>query len=301
MNHLREFVIVLIAVGAVAANYSPMYLRGAPVMQPRMAAARNTSAPPQCPSGKFGAMCHDCNTMLFCTGSTTPVTTITCRDNPSVPYCVNNQCTAVKNETDPTCGAGGTCSVNGYQPDPKDCSRYIYCNNGESTVYECPSSYVYDHSTNLCKKQSSPADCAVMNCTTPNSFVTYSPDKSIYAWCNERLEPTVLQCEDAVNEWFDVATSSCRIVCKKEGVFADRRDCTKYHQCFVVNGGWQIKNYQCPKGLYFEPKELRCVPGTCTPEITEAPPTTDDTTTDTGSTDTTTTTTTTTTTPKPAP
>lgn len=52
----------------------------------------------------------------FCTGSTTPVTTITCRDNPSVPYCVNNQCTAVKNETDPTCEAGGSCAMNGYQP-----------------------------------------------------------------------------------------------------------------------------------------------------------------------------------------
>uniref|UniRef100_A0A6M2DZP7 Putative peritrophin-like protein 1 ctenocephalides felis n=1 Tax=Xenopsylla cheopis TaxID=163159 RepID=A0A6M2DZP7_XENCH len=273
MKLFSGLIIATIALGAaVADGYAPMYVRGVPVAKPQARAAA-TDNEFTCPSGKFGAMCADCSTMLFCTGSTTPVTTITCKDNPSVPYCVNNQCSAQKNESDPTCDKGGNCAVNGYQPDPKDCTRYIYCHKGVSTVFECPSGYVYDHATNLCKKKTSEADCATLTCTKANTFITYTPDRSIYAYCDDKLEPIVLQCEDDQNQWFDVSSKSCRIVCKKEGAFADRKDCTKYYQCFIVNNQWQLKSYQCPSGLYFDAEEkMRCVPGTCTPEITDAPP-----------------------------
>lgn len=99
-----------------------------------------------------------------------------------------------------------------HSSDPKDCTKYLFCKDGKGQVFECPPNYVYDHSKNMCKKKSSEADCTVMKCTNPNSFITYAPDPSIYAWCNDKLQPIVLKCEDDVNEWFDPKSFSCRLV-----------------------------------------------------------------------------------------
>lgn len=60
-----------IALGAaVADGYAPMYVRGVPVAKPQARAAA-TDNEFTCPSGKFGAMCADCSTMLvishYCT------------------------------------------------------------------------------------------------------------------------------------------------------------------------------------------------------------------------------------------
>ncbi|XP_026471199.1 uncharacterized protein LOC113375480 [Ctenocephalides felis] len=269
MKFSRVLLVAAFALGAVGAERnSPTYVRGFPVGRTRSRATFGD--PPKCTDNQYGSFCEGCSTLKFCVGKENPVTTINCAEsNPSLPYCVNNQCSS-KTDDDNCKNEGTTCAVVGYQPDPKDCTRYLFCKEGKGQVYVCPPNYVYDHSKNMCKKKSSEADCAIMNCTNPNSFITYAPDPSIYAWCNDKLQPIVLKCEDDVNEWFDPKSFSCRIACKSENVFSDRRDCKKYYQCFLVNNKWQIKHYDCPNDLYFDKTELRCIPGKdCKNEITK--------------------------------
>ncbi|XP_043485682.1 chitotriosidase-1 [Polistes fuscatus] len=47
-------------------------------------------------------------------------------------------------------------------------------------------------------------------------------------------------------------------ICTKEGFVRDPHICSKFYQCILVNGHFQVIEFNCPDGLVFNPKILGC-------------------------------------------
>jgi hypothetical protein len=123
---------------------------------------------------------------------------------------------------------------------------------------------VYSHQKKSCAFRRVNSDCAIINCkyATAFEYVVYPKDPNVYGLCI-RGQPTVmLKCREG--EQFDIKTSRCNFICKREGLFP-QDGCRKYYEC-VDNGRntYVFQERKCPEGTVFHSSEQSCVVGNCT-------------------------------------
>lgn len=234
----------------------------------------------KCPAGVSGSYCaSDCATLLLCNVGTmerAPILSYKCSTlTGSSPYCNpgTKQCSASGDPKNVQCSGPKLdfiCTDIGYFPDPKNCSKYIYCGDTTAEVFECPYYYVYDAKTERCKRYRRSTDCATINCLNQNSyptFLAYSAHKSFYGLClndNNVISTTVLRCSDSDYFEYNPTTITCEFKCPGDGQFPDPTDCKKFYECYRFGRVYNYNIKTCPVGLYFDQNLLRCVKGTCT-------------------------------------
>jgi hypothetical protein len=89
-------------------------------------------------------------------------------------------------------------------------------------------------------------------------YVVYPKDPNVYGLCI-RGQPTVmLKCREG--EQFDIKTSQCKFVCKREGLFPVQGDNTKYRECTYNSlNRYEYVDRKCPDGSIFDSAKERCV------------------------------------------
>jgi hypothetical protein len=63
----------------------------------------------------------------------------------------------------------------------------------------------------------------------------------------------------AEEEQFDIKTSKCIFVCKKEGLFAVPGDDRKYRECVKYGINFELYERECPVGSTFDPVKEKCI------------------------------------------
>ncbi|GFG28130.1 hypothetical protein Cfor_12293, partial [Coptotermes formosanus] len=208
--------------------------------------------------------CYNCTFAPLCQGSYS-LGPYNCAElYPNKPYCTDGVCSNTPNTTCPNqTQKSFVCTGNGSFPDPNDCQKFHVCDASQNqTTYTCSSNYVYSHAKKSCDRKKVTADCAVIKCrnTTAIEYVVYPKDANIYGLCI-RGKATVFSCGE--RQEFDTSTSTCKFVCKQEGVFP-RDNCRKYYEClFVTTNRYNYLEWECPAGTRFDDKMQACVEGTC--------------------------------------
>ena len=113
---------------------------------------------------------------------------------------------------------------------------------------------------NACVKQTVSSDCAVIKCkyTSVLEYVVYPKDPNLYGLCIRNHKTLIFKC--AEDEQFDIKTSKCIFVCKKEGLFAVPSDKQKYRECVKVGTNmFELYVRECPVGSTFDAVKERCV------------------------------------------
>lgn len=169
---------------------------------------------------------------------------------------MDNVCSDNPDPRNPACHIEFTCTSEGIFPDPSDCTVYHYCSEmgGKSHPFKCPSGYVYESKTKLCRRQDSPTFCEVVNCNqTQNAMVLFTPNPAYYAFCMAGpIAPIYMyKCLDELNETYDLTTNRCEYDCPKQGHFIDRTNCNGYVVCTIINGKLTATKSQCPPKHYF--------------------------------------------------
>lgn len=153
--------------------------------------------------------------------------------------------------------------------DPTNCSQYYICAGagGDVQTYQCPSGYVYNPTTNLCKRRLWITDCPNINCANnKNRNIPYPGNPGYYVYCmyiDNALTPLVFQCSDPVNLAFNQNTQTCEINCKTEGRFANSGDCTSYYECYYSGFRLVGREQTCLYGFIYNATTNRCQVGTC--------------------------------------
>lgn len=233
----------------------------------------------KCPAGVSGQHCaSDCATLLTCNVGAIerdPIASIKCSSFSSYgPYCIpgKDKCSTVGDENIPQCSVPKldfTCTDIGYFPNPKNCSKYIYCGDTTAEEYECPYYYVYDPKIEQCKPYQRSTDCATINCLNQDAypkFLAYSAHKAFYGLClidNDVITTLVLRCEDIRYFEYNPVTVTCEFKCPGDGQYPDSTDCLKFYECYRFERVYNFRIKSCPTGLYFDKKLLRCVRGSC--------------------------------------
>lgn len=196
--------------------------------------------------------------------------------DPSKPFCQNSACTSENAVAD--CNIPFRCTAQGPFPNPGDCTMYYFCTDTTlqgSIVYKCPTNYVYDSKSGLCKQKKVSSDCKTISCNgLSNQYQVFAADKSILIYCADTVtvkETILFRCKDYDNMEYDADTLQCKYVCKTEGRFVDREDCTKYYNCYKSGTTYAAQHLSCPAGFSYSSDRQNCVPqptGTaCTPEL----------------------------------
>ncbi|XP_058463023.1 uncharacterized protein LOC131437585 [Malaya genurostris] len=215
-------------------------------------------------NNNFGAGCTACKAAQVCLG-TENVADVDCTVTPATPYCNKDQCSSVPAEG---CQPDAQvekfiCTAEGFFPDPKQCGNYHYCEkaNAISDLYNCPTGYVYNPVTGLCKRNSSASDCVVIKCPSASGYGSYGTNKTLYAYCRYAGTPAVLtqtivfKC--APNSAFDGST--CVYQCSKEGKFENTVNKSTYYECSILGGKWVSTLNNCPTNKKFDPTKQVCV------------------------------------------
>lgn len=223
--------------------------------------------------------------MTCAIGVTKPLVATSCAtQNPDTPYCNpgSSSCSATGNKAIPECAAAVTsdfiCTDSGYFPDPKNCSRYVYCGeSGAAEPYTCPYYYVYDSRTERCKLHQRSSDCTTLSCSAVKTFpgyVLYTANPAFYGLCTaSNVVPIMQRCGDVSNFIFSLTSKACEFQCKADGQYPDYLNCANYYECYRYGSTYYYNLKKCPVGLIFDTTKLACVTGSCP---TEAPTTTPD-------------------------
>ncbi|XP_037049538.1 uncharacterized protein LOC119083837 [Bradysia coprophila] len=181
---------------------------------------------------KSGAQCgSDCSTLMICMANNPePLDTVTC-SSPNQ-YCVNGACTT-KPDASCTGGSSFTCTDDGVFPEPSDCTRYRVCQDGESTLLQCGTGFVFNSKLNVCQKGTTP--CTKIDCsraTQAKPYIVYASNTNYYAYClisGGTIKTLMFKCKQ--DEIFDTTINACRFYCKAKGYFQNAADCNQYVYC----------------------------------------------------------------------
>lgn len=260
----------------------PKYVDGIPEHDGRAFIVPADAVAIECPAGAKGTLCADgCSTLISCAmNNKVPLTQTTCAtNNPDKPYCNKGatSCSATPLESDETCKtavkSSFICTDTGYFPDPKNCSRYIYCEEDSTAIpYTCPYYYVYNSKSNNCKLYTRASDCPTLSCAyvTPfPGYVLYAPQPSFYGLCvNATHVPIMFRCNDVDNEAYSISAGECQYQCKADGNYPDITNCAKYIQCYRYGYTAIADHKDCPPGTIFDAVKGNCKPGKCEETIT---------------------------------
>ncbi|KAG4078133.1 hypothetical protein HA402_002184 [Bradysia odoriphaga] len=178
-----------------------------------------------------GSQCGDCSTLLICFGNNTLPVKLSCPSE--YPYCANGTCAS---EPDASCTVPSPsaflCTRDGIFPEPTDCTRYRLCSSDESTLFQCPSGFVFNSQNHICQMGTEP--CEKLDCSNSamNSIVAYANSSSYYAFCwfnDIGIQTVMFRCEQ--DEIFDPTINACRFYCKARGNFQNPADCNQYFYC----------------------------------------------------------------------
>jgi len=210
--------------------------------------------------------CYNCTTAPICiklsSGKYYYAGNVKCAElDASTPYCTNGECSDTASDKCPTGPAPSDfiCTSNGYFPDPDECRQFYFCVKGKATEYSCSNNFVYSHQKNACIKQTVSSDCAFINCkyTSVLEYVVYPKDPNVYGLCIRNHTTLMFKC--AEEEQFDIKTSKCIFVCKKEGLFAVPGDDRKYRECVKYGINFELYERECPVGSTFDPVKEKCI------------------------------------------
>ncbi|XP_023713218.1 uncharacterized protein LOC111867506 [Cryptotermes secundus] len=214
-----------------------------------------------------GNTCYNCSSAPFCVpladGDFLNAGPYNCADaDPSKPYCTDGACSAsASSECSPDAPESEfLCTDDGYFPDPNDCQKFHFCIGSTSTTFTCSENFVYSHEKVSCIRRRASSDCAVIKCTykTQFQYVIYPKDPNVYGLCVRDSPTIVLKC--AEGEEFDIKTSKCTFICKKEGLFPVKGDSRKYRECISISSNkYQLVDRECPVGSKFDSDKERCV------------------------------------------
>jgi len=215
-------------------------------------------AAPSC-LNSYLPVCADCQTLLKCQNSDDSPKVVCKTQYPDRPYCSNGACTA---EAPGDCIAPFRCTDAGYYPNPLNCSRYHLCSGAGAegpgvATYECPSGFVYNPLTTMCKLSASPSDCATIDCSAdPIGYVLYPADNKFFASCDPGEEPLVLKCpQDNV---YVPSEYRCVFKCPREGRIADPLDKTKFYECYFDGSTYFSQSLQCVDTYEFSAAIQQC-------------------------------------------
>ncbi|XP_053683582.1 uncharacterized protein LOC128733803 [Sabethes cyaneus] len=216
-----------------------------------------------CTGTSFATGCTDCKTLKICLGTQTLVD-LSCDTIPATPFCTDGSCSATPSVSDICPVTAISCTGVGLYPDPLNCQVYHNCvqaGTSNSDPYVCPTDYVFDAATGVCKQKRTAADCVQVQCPTGGvGFGTYGTSKTYYAFCYKQATTNVqvialLKCSDGAT--FD--GSKCVYQCKKEGSFPNTADPSSYYQCYMVSGKFKVDLKTCPTGKKFDSTKNACV------------------------------------------
>ncbi|KAF2896746.1 hypothetical protein ILUMI_09429 [Ignelater luminosus] len=211
---------------------------------------------PQCTS--FGLSCLDCYTQKFCFGSSIWYNS-SCQQGATDKniYCHPNTdlCTSVP----PT-----ACALSGFRcpqpdgifPDISGCSKYLKCKNNTSTLFSCPSDYIYSQKLGKCVFQLEKSDCVEITCVgITNGEYTYPNDPQLYYQCSTGM-PKLLSCPE--NFVYDLTLKKCQTICKQVGLIANPKNCSEFISCEVSGSSLIPVRKNCRNGYGFNPVQNEC-------------------------------------------
>ncbi|XP_058836950.1 uncharacterized protein LOC131693267 [Topomyia yanbarensis] len=253
--------IILLAISIQACRTSSDEIPGMPQAMTAMTQPMPT-AMITCDGIFVGAVCRSCSEALLCIGATS-FNSDCGAISPNMPNCNNGECSDIALEGCTTLYPPITCTGEGIYPDAISCRIYHYCTTvgSRSDVYTCPTGYVFNADTGLCKRNSSASDCVVIKCPASSGYGTYGTSKTYYAYCLYSGSPA------AVTDIYIFKCSTgaiydgtlCVYQCSKEGNFANTGDATTYYQCYISSGKWKADLLSCPRGKKFDATKQVCV------------------------------------------
>ncbi|CAL1274737.1 unnamed protein product [Larinioides sclopetarius] len=172
-------------------------------------------------------------------------------------------------KSDPRCRG----KSNGLYPDPKDCTKYLKCVNGDSQVRNCPKGFKFD-SIRYCVLPDENPDCGRKTvggpldvdekCPETYGIFPVKSDCHKYMICKDG-QPEIKDCPP--NKVYRDINGACvdgdecpkisseESVCKRANqLLPDEMNCRRYIKC--VN--FQPLKKECPPGTAFDPSKHRC-------------------------------------------
>jgi len=234
--------LLLLAFVGLAASASVHQKTEEDAKEDRQAYAINYCANYMWPAGNYPYP-TDCRKYISCANGVTnvmpcPATTVY---NPNLRVCDNPQNVPTCNYNAPAnvnpIYLNNYCTANGYGNGmyfhPYDCSSYINCNYGVTTVSGCPAGSVWDSVSRQCVGWNN-------GVVRPNNM----------PWCNQYVFNAPVQ----GNYQPGYYNNFCSLNGRVNGVYPDPYNCYGYIQC---NYG-QALHQQCPAGLSFDSNLLVC-------------------------------------------
>ncbi|XP_062555445.1 uncharacterized protein LOC134220403 [Armigeres subalbatus] len=217
--------------------------------------------PETCDGSRMFSTCSGCESVSVCLGDT-----MDWRYCPYInsekPFCNNGECSATPGYDD--CPYSLSCNGEGYYPDPRTCDTYHYCEGKyqASSVYKCPTNYVFNPETNFCKRKQKEADCMKVTCNPDEIFSRYGTSNRFFGYCRYpgmgpfSYDVSIYKCPDGTI--FDGKT--CSFECPAEGRFPDASDNRGYYECYFLEDEKLTAVYQqCPSGRVFDAKLGSCI------------------------------------------
>lgn len=156
------------------------------------------------------------------------------------------------------------CNYRGKFVHPLDCSKFIYCEDFNTTAkeYSCPKETKFDSGTQTCKSTTfvcvnySAKENGVC-ANRPNETLAH-PDKSIYVICpeNDNVPLQVHTCQLPLMK-YDRKLSECTFSCPKEGFYRHLSD-EKYYACWRNETKLVAQEQYCQKGAKFDVESNFC-------------------------------------------
>ncbi|GBL77959.1 hypothetical protein AVEN_143284-1 [Araneus ventricosus] len=162
---------------------------------------------------------------------------------------------------------------NGLFPDPKDCTKYIKCVNGDGQEKKCPSDFKFDSIRHCIPPRDDP-DCGKKTFSGPSDVDEKCPETygifPIKSDCHKYMvcrdgKPIVKTCPPK-HVYRDIngacvdgdkcpKQSSEETECKRANqLLPDEKNCRRYIKC--VN--FQPLKKECPPGTAFDPTKHKC-------------------------------------------
>ncbi|KXJ80516.1 hypothetical protein RP20_CCG023925 [Aedes albopictus] len=227
-------------------------------------AAQRTAFPSDnetCDGTRYFSTCAGCDAVNVCLGE--GMDWRYCRQmNPDKPYCNNGECSATPGNYE-YCPPSLYCSGSGYYPDPNNCDIYHFCEGkySMSSVYKCPSNYVFNPATNFCKRKVQESDCMKVKCSPEVIFSAYGTSKRFFGYCRYGsglypYETEVHRCPEGT----EFNGKTCAFQCPAEGRFPDSSNQRGFYECYYLDNEALTAVYQtCPVDKVYDSKLSTCV------------------------------------------
>lgn len=234
------------------------------VLQKRNQLAGKRTAFPsneECDGSRYFSTCGSCDSVNVCLGDNTDWRF--CKQmTPDKPYCNNGECSATPTYQE-YCPPSLYCTGSGYYPDPNNCDIYHYCEGkySMSSVYKCPSNYVFNPETNFCKRKQQESDCVKVKCSPEVIFSAYGTNKRFFGYCRygSGLYPYDVEIHRCP-EGTEFNGKTCSFQCPAEGRFPDSSNERGYYECYYSDNEQLAAVHQvCSSDKVFDAKLATCI------------------------------------------